>query len=202
MPYIDENHLVNLHKTIESKEVTEERLLQELRKQRAEKQEIYRKKNIFQWLSFGLILLMLLGVVLYYAKPSFFINDTYLQSNNKVLIDKNTIDDYEGKISQLTSEIEKGGEKVTTSEEKNIEPEVIYAVQVAALKNKDLSLYSEGLKSINKFKDKSFNKYSLGSFLNLEDAKTFRKELIALGFEDAFVASYKNGKRLKIEEAF
>ncbi|QLE02521.1 SPOR domain-containing protein [Galbibacter sp. BG1] len=202
MPYIDENHLVNLHKTIESKEVTEERLLNELRKQRAEKAAIYRTKNIFKWCALSLLAVFLLGIVLYFAKPSVFINDKYLQTKNKVIIEKSDLKEYQKEISQLQSQIKNPNTELNTVDHRNLDSEVIYAVQVAALENKDLSLYSEELRNINQYKDKAYNKYSLGNFISLEDAKTFRKELIALGFEDAFVASYKNGKRLKIEEAF
>jgi len=30
----------------------------------------------------------------------------------------------------------------------------------------------------------------------------FRQQLVKMGFKDAFVASYKDGKRLKIEDPF
>ena len=190
MPYIDENHLVNLHKTIESKEITEARLLEELRKNRAEKERLYRTKNMFKWSSISLGLLLLFGVVLYIAKPSLYVSDEFLQSENKLLINESELSEYQQQTSALD-----------TLDYRDLNSEVIYAVQVAALENKDLSLYSKELRNISQYKDKDFNKYSLGNFTSLEDAKIFRKELIALGFQDAFVASYQNGKRLKIEEA-
>ncbi|MDG3582193.1 SPOR domain-containing protein [Galbibacter pacificus] len=201
MPYIDEHHLVDLHKTIESKEVTEERLLNELRKQREEKEEILRKKDIFKWTSISLVMILVVGVTLYFVRPSVYVNDTYLQSKNKKLINTNEIDNYQQQISMLETKVESNiPQEISTIDYRDLNSEVIYAVQIAALENRDLSLYSEELRNINQYKDKPYNKYSLGNFTSLDDAKIFRKELIALGFQDAFVASYKNGKRIKIED--
>ncbi|WP_335965329.1 SPOR domain-containing protein [Galbibacter sp. PAP.153] len=201
MPYIDEHHLVDLHKTIESKEVNEERLLNELRKQREEKEEILRKKDIFKWTSISLVMILVVGVALYFVKPSVYVNDTYLQSKNKKLINTNEIDNYQQQISMLETKVESNiPQEISTIDYRDLNSEVIYAVQIAALENRDLSLYSEELRNINQYKDKPYNKYSLGNFTSLDDAKIFRKELIALGFQDAFVASYKNGKRIKIED--
>lgn len=201
MPYIDENHLVNLHKTIESKEITEARLLEELRKNRAEKERLYRTKNMFKWSSISLGLLLLFGVVLYIAKPSLYVSDEFLHSENKLLINESELSEYQQQISFLETTLNNLPSALDTIDYRDLNSEVIYAVQVAALENKDLSLYSKELRNISQYKDKDFNKYSLGNFTSLEDAKIFRKELVALGFQDAFVASYQNGKRLKIEEA-
>ncbi|MEL4308507.1 SPOR domain-containing protein [Joostella sp. CR20] len=201
MPYIDENHLVNLHKTIESKEITEARLLNELRKNRAEKEQLYRSKNIFKWSALFLGTFILFGFVLYIVKPSFFVSDQYLQSENKLLIDKEEVQLYQHQISALQENLRDSESTLNTVDYRDLNTEVIYAVQVAALESKDLSLYSEELRNISQYKDKPYNKYSLGNFTSLEDAKIFRKELVSLGFQDAFVASYQNGKRIKIEEA-
>ncbi|MCX2680122.1 SPOR domain-containing protein [Galbibacter sp. EGI 63066] len=202
MPYIDENHLVNLHKVIESKEISEEKLLNELRRQREEKDRIHRSRNVFRWTSVSLIAVLFVGVLLYFVKPSVYVNDSLLQSQNKMLIDKNDLQSYKDQISQLEGHIENSNHQLDEIDYRNIDKEVIYAVQIAALENKDLSLYSEELRNISQYRDQPYNKYSLGNFTSLDDAKTFRKELVDLGFNDAFVASYKDGKRIKIEEAF
>lgn len=46
-----------------------------------------------------------------------------------------------------------------------------------------------------------FYAYSVGNFETLEEAQKFRQELVAMGFNDAFVASYRDGKRIAIEDA-
>lgn|SRR5690606_26760538 len=202
MPYIDENHLVSLHKTIEAKEIQEQRLLSELKKQRVEKDKLYRSRNFLRLLSVCLFGLLVLGISLYFIKPSLFLNEHLLESRNKMLIEKSQWDSFENEIIGLNQKLSNQLQKIPSSVTALKDTMLIYAVQVAAFEDKGISLYSSELKNINQYKDKPFNKYALGNFTNLEDANLFRKEMVALGFKDVFVASYKNGKRIKIEEAF
>ncbi len=82
-----------------------------------------------------------------------------------------------------------------------IEGETVYAVQVAAFLKKKLSSVSDSyLPHFRELESGDFYKYSLGAFDNLEKAKRFRKEIIAMGFKDAFIATYKNGRRIRIQE--
>ncbi len=80
--------------------------------------------------------------------------------------------------------------------------ELVYAVQIGAFEEKDLSMYSENFVNFKEIKSGGFNKYALGNFESLNEAKKFRRELVRLGFRNAFIASYQNGKRIKIEEAW
>jgi len=88
------------------------------------------------------------------------------------------------------------------SNQDSLSDKIIYAVQVAALENQGIELYSNNLIQFSEIRNDDFYKYSLGAFETLEEAQQFRKELVKLGFDDAFVASYQNGNRLKIEEAW
>lgn len=83
----------------------------------------------------------------------------------------------------------------------NTKGEKIYSVQVGVFYNKKKFplLSSKTIPAVVTNKDEYF-KYSLGLFMTLNEAKKFKKELIKLGFKDAFVASYINGKRLKIHD--
>ncbi|TYP77398.1 SPOR domain-containing protein [Aquimarina intermedia] len=80
--------------------------------------------------------------------------------------------------------------------------ETVYAVQIGAFEKKDLSLYSDGFSNFREIRAGSYNKYALGNFKTLEEAKRFRRELVRMGFRDAFIASYQNDERVKIEEAW
>ena len=51
-------------------------------------------------------------------------------------------------------------------------------------------------------KTNPFYSYSLGNFETLKEAQNFRKQLVDIGFDDAFVASYKEGKRIQIEDPY
>ena len=84
----------------------------------------------------------------------------------------------------------------------SLQNELVYTVQIAAFEDKDLSLYSDKFVNFREIKSNGFNKYALGNFASLPEAQKFRRELVRLGFRNAFIASYQNGKRLKIEEAW
>ncbi|MEW7278615.1 SPOR domain-containing protein [Aquimarina sp. 2201CG1-2-11] len=84
----------------------------------------------------------------------------------------------------------------------SLEDKLIYAVQIGAFEDKDLSMYSENFVNFKEIKSGNFNKYALGNFETLNEAKRFRRELVSLGFRNAFIASYQNGARIKIEEAW
>ncbi len=202
MPYIDENHLVDLHRTIETKELQEQRLLSELKKQRIEKDVLSRSRNLLRFISACLFVLLLLGMILYFVKPSIFVNERFLESQNKILINKSEWNRFENEISHLNQQLLEQPIPASGSATILKDTSLIYAVQVAAFEDRGISLYSNDLKNINQYKDKPFNKYALGNFTNLEDANSFRREMVALGFKDVFVASYKDGKRIKIEEAY
>ncbi|WP_299104615.1 SPOR domain-containing protein [uncultured Tenacibaculum sp.] len=76
--------------------------------------------------------------------------------------------------------------------------ETVYSVQVGVFSDKKYPLlsssYTPGIAAPNG----SYFKYSLGLYSSLAEARKLRGELRNIGFKDAFVASYVNGKRQKI----
>ncbi len=78
----------------------------------------------------------------------------------------------------------------------------VFAVQVGAFEEKDLSLYSESFVNFKEIRDEQYNKYALGNFESLEEARQFRQELVSLGLTDAFIGVYVNGERIRIEKTF
>ena len=82
-----------------------------------------------------------------------------------------------------------------------LEKEKVYSVQVKSFVDNNVTLASEALTNTLFVKTNPFYAYSLGTFETLEEAQKFRRQLVNIGFEDAFVASYKDGKRVKIEAA-
>lgn len=74
----------------------------------------------------------------------------------------------------------------------------IYSVQIGVFsKSKNPMISSDLTAGIIAPADGYF-KYSVGLFTTLKEAKNMRRELVKIGFDDAFVASYINGKRQKI----
>ncbi|WP_299158074.1 SPOR domain-containing protein [uncultured Tenacibaculum sp.] len=89
-------------------------------------------------------------------------------------------------------------EKAASETNKNISGETIYSVQIGVFsKSKHPLLSSKTIPSTVTSSDGYF-KYSLGLFSTLKEAKNLKNELIKVGFKDAFVASYVDGKRQKI----
>ena len=72
----------------------------------------------------------------------------------------------------------------------------IYTVQIGASQNDPFLLFSKNLMNFNKTKSEDYNLYSLGNFETKEEAEAFRKEIVKLGIDDAWVVAYENGKRI------
>ena len=50
--------------------------------------------------------------------------------------------------------------------------------------------------------NEEYLRYSIGLFSTLKEAQNFRRQLLRLGFDDAFVASYINGERQEIHKPY
>ena len=76
--------------------------------------------------------------------------------------------------------------------------EKVYSVQVAIFSDNNHAVLSESIAGIYATGD--LFKYSIGLFKTLDEAQKFRNELVGIGFNDAFIASYIDGKRQAIEK--
>ncbi|MDC1162165.1 hypothetical protein OAT18_01855 [Tenacibaculum sp.] len=90
-------------------------------------------------------------------------------------------------------------ESVTNIKE-NANGTEIYSVQIGVFSNKKYPLISTKLLPGTINSSDGYFKYSLGLFTSLNEAKYLKNELIRIGFKDAFIASYINGKRQKIHQ--
>ncbi|MFZ9044246.1 MAG: Ezrin/radixin/moesin family protein [Cyclobacteriaceae bacterium] len=78
---------------------------------------------------------------------------------------------------------------------------VVFKVQIGAFKKKDLSKYKNAGSNFTADKNADgLQTYALGVFRDYWDADTFKKYLREMGVKDAFIASYKDGKRVPIKE--
>ena len=202
MPFVEEKHLVNIHRHLEEKEMSEERLSRELRKQRLLNYK-YRKANSrLLWFLASCLVLITAGFLVYLTNPSFFLDEQDLDKENKIVLNKGHWLELQENLEGRSKEVDKLRDILNTMDYRAINNELIYTVQVAALVDEKVSLVSEDLLNMAVYKDLPYNKYALGSFTNLKDAVELRNVLLELGFKDAFIASYKNGKRQKIEESY
>lgn len=200
MPYLSEEELSELKTQIE--DAQEQKRVTDFAHTKALRDE-KEKANKFKIATIILGAVALLGVAgtIYFMNfntPDNMISKKKYKSRVSVLEKK--IEEQTQNINDLNIALESKGETTTSSGSLN--DQVIYAVQIGAFEDKDLSLYSDKFVNFREIKSQGFNKYALGNFETLEEAKRFRREMVKLGFRNAFIASYQNDQRIKIEEAW
>jgi hypothetical protein len=79
---------------------------------------------------------------------------------------------------------------------------LIYKVQIGAFKNKNLEKYLENHVNFSgDIDDDGTKKYTLGYFSDYWEADNFKKYLREMGVRDAWIVSYKDGKRVSMKDA-
>lgn len=194
MPFIEESDLLELHKDIDKAQIINERLLDQIKHKNKELRSSRIQRNVFA----GTTVLFLIGAL---AFTSF----TMGLSSGPSTRDTAWVLDSLAAVNQRMASLKKKNEELSEVKEfylakEFVEKETIYSVQVKAFVEKNFNLAPEGLTNTILVKNNPFYGYSLGNFGSLEEARRFRTELVNLGFKDAFVASYKDGKRIAIEE--
>jgi len=76
-----------------------------------------------------------------------------------------------------------------------------FRVQIGAYKNRQIDKNLETTDELSLEKPNDIQKVSLGRFRQYEDAKRLKTQLKGMGLKDAWIVSYKDGKRISIEEA-
>jgi len=195
MPFIEESDLLELHKDIDKAQIINERLLDQIKHKNRELKRSRLQRNIFA----GVTVLFLIGAL---AVTSFTMG---LSSRPQAQFLSQKVADSLDAANERVASLRKQNEELSLIKEfylakEFIEKEKIYSVQVKAFVENNFNLAPEALTNTLLVKNNPFYAYSLGNFETLEEAKRFRDELVKMGFEDAFVASYKDGKRVAIEE--
>jgi len=198
MPFIEESDLLELHKDIDKAQIINERLLDQIKYKNKELRRSKIQRNIFASIT-TLFLIASLAVTSFTA-GLFSSNPTNNTTSFTVPLD--SLEGFKARIDNL----KKQNEELSLVKEfylaKNfLEKETIYSVQIKSFVDNNLTLSSESLNNTLFVKTNPFYSYSIGNFETLKEAQKFRKQLVDMGFDDAFVASYKEGKRLKIEPA-
>lgn len=200
MPFIEESDLLELHKDIDKAQIINERLLDQIKIKNKELKKSKIQRNVLAGVT-TLFLMGALWITSYTAGMTSRGSSIDQQSNLLVSID--SLDAIKTRIDNLKEQ----NEELSLVKEyylakKFLDKEMIYSVQVKSFVDNNLTLASEALTNTMFVKTNPFYSYSLGNFQTLEEAQIFRKELVDIGFDDAFVASYKEGKRIKIEDPY
>ena len=197
MPFIEESDLLELHKDLDKAHIINERLLDQIKYKNKELRSARIQRNILATVT----ALFLIGTL---AVASFTVGLTSSAKQTPADLVTYSLDSLEV-IRERLNNLKQQNEELNLVKEfylarKFLEKEIIYSVQVKAFVDNNMNLASESLSNTLFVKTNPFYAYSLGNFETLEEARKFRRELVAMGFNDAFVASYQDGKRLKIED--
>jgi hypothetical protein len=194
MPFIEESDLLELHKDIDKAQIINERLLDQIKYKNKELKRSKIQRNIFA----GVTTIFLIASL---AITSFTAGLGVSSSNDdSFLVSLDSLEGFKSRIDNL----KKQNEELSLVKEfylakKFLDKEKIYSVQIKSFVDNNVTLTSQSLSNTLFVKTNPFYSYSLGNFETLQEAQKFRKQLVNIGFDDAFVASYKEGKRLKIE---
>tara|TARA_R110000868_G_scaffold4211_13_gene26729 strand:- start:139048 stop:139647 length:600 start_codon:yes stop_codon:yes gene_type:complete len=199
MPFIEESDLLDLHKDIDKAQILNERLLDQIKYKNRELKNSKIQRNILAGIT-GLFLLGVLGLYAFNAGMRSNIPET----NNKLLVmDLDSLQAIKSRMDNLKIKNEELSDvKEFYLAKEFLDKEKIYSVQIKSFVDNNITLASEALTNTQFVKTNPFYSYSLGNFASIEEARSFRYQLVKMGFEDAFVASYQNGKRLKIEDPY
>ncbi len=199
MPFIEESDLLELHKDIDKAQIINERLLDQIKIKNKELKKSKIQRNFLAGIT-GLFLIGTLAITSFTAGLS---KSSNFENNNNLLVSIDSLEAHKARIDNLRQQ----NEELSLVKEfylaKNfLEKEKIYSVQIKSFVDNNVTLASEALTNTLFVKTNPFYSYSLGNFETLQEAQKFRKQLVDLGFNDAFVASYKEGKRLQIEDPY
>ncbi len=199
MPFIEESDLLELHKDIDKAQIINERLLDQIKYKNKELRRSKIQRNILAGFT-GIFLISALAFTSFTAGLS---SSKEFDDRQNLLVSIDSLDAIKSRIDNL----EQQNDELSLVREfylakKFLDKEKIYSVQVKSFVDNNVTLASEALTNTLFVKTNPFYSYSLGNFETLEEAQSFRYQLVKMGFKDAFVASYQDGKRLQIESPY
>lgn len=199
MPFIEESDLLDLHKDIDKAQIINERLLDQIKYKNKDLHKLKLQRNVL----LGFVGLFVIGTLAITSFTAGLSTKQSFENQNNLLVSIDSLDAIKNRIDNLkvqNQELSLVREFYLAKEFLN--KEKIYSVQVKSFVDNNVTLASEALTNTLFVKTNPFYAYSLGNFETLSEAQSFRAQLVQMGFKDAFVASYKDGKRIKIEEPF
>ncbi|KAA1245359.1 hypothetical protein [Aquimarina sp. RZ0] len=203
MPDIKNEDLLFLHHQIEKAE-TEQSKLENLLNEKS----IELKKNRTSKFTFKLIcsfLIITISALIIYSSYWTKKGIQYKTENKDLSRFKSEVHNLKEQLSRIEKDqIDLNDIKDLYLYRNLINRDTVYSVQVQSFTDQKISLFSEKYANARFYNDTSYYKMSLGIFETLTEAQEFRKILLRSGIIDKniFVISYKDNKRLRIEEPF
>jgi len=102
------------------------------------------------------------------------------------------------KVQQLQTKLEnqasqKGGADISGT---------YFEVQIGAFQSFSFDRYGDQVTNLTFNNEDGMKKLTVGRFKEANAARAFRRDLVRMGVEDAFIVKKKNGKRVKIIESY
>ena len=110
---------------------------------------------------------------------------------------------YQSQVADLRNELSKSqAQKPSQNVKGNIDVSkgVVFKVQIGAFTQKDLSKYLDNAVNFAGEEENGVRKYTIGVFRDYWEADTFKKYLREMGVKDAWIVSYRDGRRVPIKE--
>ncbi|CAM1354359.1 SPOR domain-containing protein [Tenacibaculum insulae] len=204
MPFIEEDKFKLLLEDLDKAEVKKEEAENELGLLQEEYTSFKKKSNILP-IILGVLLGVSIGAAVFFyinskgvAFPSADEIATIKKNETKRVLDSIKRADAR-KARKNKSGLGKNNlDKTINQVSKSTSGETMYSVQVGVFSENRFPLLSSQTIPSTVIATDGYFKYSLGLYTSLGEAKELRKELVKVGFKDAFVASYIDGKRQKI----
>ena len=203
MKVMKDEDLLSLHYQIEKAEIKQKKLEDLLD---AETEKL--KKSKYSNRMFGSFSLVLLLLAIFLVANAFYSNKNNelaaveINRNEELSLLQNELDAVKSELAVLKKQQQEIKDiKDMYLYRSLINKDTVYSVQVKALVDGKIASISEKYTNTLVYSDTSLYKLSLGIFETLSEAQDFRKTLIQSGMYDkrVFVISYKDGKRIKIE---
>ncbi|MGS2739655.1 hypothetical protein [Sinomicrobium sp. M5D2P17] len=203
MPYIEEEDLVALHSKIEREQESNKKLMDQI----SEKNQSYDKSIKMRntaWVITSLLCLAVIGFAYYFNSELTVMEASYascyeknsllLQSIDSTSVLKERISGLESENSNLRKDLDNANTAPLP-----VSKDSIYTVQIKAFETDQIPLQSN-TNFIYTQNPNLFYAFCIGIFDTPDEARILKKELINMGFNDVFVALYKDGKRDRIIE--
>ncbi|WP_299620778.1 hypothetical protein [uncultured Tenacibaculum sp.] len=208
MPFLNDQELEDLQQQINdlnSKNEDLENELSEKIEEVADVKSVSRNRNII--LSFLTGISLALAYFAYQGKfggPASKTSAINKEEMNRIIDSVKTAysDNYqeEGYDDEYSDDESATGDGKISSIKDGLRGKTVYSVQIGAFTEKRYPLLSKTIAGT--LSDEDYLRYSIGLFETLKEAQDFRKQIVNYGFNDAFVASYLNGRRKQIHKPY
>ncbi|RNL84091.1 hypothetical protein ED312_14200 [Sinomicrobium pectinilyticum] len=203
MPYIEEDDLVALHKKIEREQKSNEKLLDQISEKNQGFDKSIKMRNT-AWAITSVLCLATIGFAYYFNSELTAMERSYtscyeknsllLQSIDSTSILKEKLSGLERENSNLRKDLDNANAAPLP-----VSKDSVYTVQIKAFETDRIPLQSN-TNFIYTQNPNLFYAFCIGIFDTPDEAGILKKELVEMGFDDVFVALYKDGKRDRIIE--